>query len=39
MDFDSIKKSAEKAMEWGKEHEEEIKEGIEKLKDILPKKK
>lgn len=37
--MDDIKKTAEKAVEWGKEHPDEIKQGIEKVKEILPKKK
>lgn len=37
--LDEVKKAAEKAVEWGKEHPEELKKGLEKVKEILPKKK
>lgn len=37
--LDDIKKTAEKAVEWGKEHEEEVKKGMDMAKEALNKLK
>lgn len=37
--LDEIKKAAEKAVEWGKEHPDEVKKGVDTVKEQLSKLK
>lgn len=37
--LNDLKNAAEKAVDWGKEHPEEVKKGVETVKDLLQKKK
>ena len=37
--LNDLKNAAEKAVDWGKEHPEEVKKGVDAVKDILPKLK
>lgn len=37
--LDDLKKAAEKAVEWGKEHPDELKKGVEAAKETLSKLK